>query len=419
MQSQPNEYLLFFRLDAKTLIIKSTSLFVFIFAVISVATDSRAQDNHWVGTWGCSPQLTERRNLPPPPGLTSNTLRQIVQVSIGGKRLRVHFSNAFGTSPVTINAAHIALSAGDSAIKTDSDEALTFNGKPSVTILPGESILSDDFDFDLAPLSDVAVTIYFGDTSHDVTGHPGSRTTSYLQTGGSVSAADLPAATKTEHWYMLTGIDVEAKDSSAAIVTLGDSITDGRGSGTDKNDRWPDDLARRLQADKDTADIAVLNEGIGGNCVLRGGLGPTARSRFDRDVLDQNGARWLIVFEGVNDIGGSRGTNSPVAQNLIAAFQKFIDQAHAKNIRVYGATITPFGRSFYDSPAHEAAREEVNHWIRTSGKFDAVIDFDAAVRDPDHPNRLLPTVDSGDHLHPNEAGYKIMAGAIDLKLFVQ
>ncbi len=261
------------------------------------------------------------------------------------------------------------------------------------------------------------MTIDFGDTPATVTGHPGSRTTSYLQAGDSVSASDLPEAAKTEHWSILTGIDVAAKNSGAAIVALGDSITDGRGSGTDKNDRWPDNLARRLQADKNTADLAVLNEGIGGNCILHGGLGPTALSRFSRDVLDQSGVRWLIVLEGVNDIGGSRGTNSPVAQNLIAAYEKFIVQAHAHHLRVYGATITPFGGSFYDSPAHEAARETVNDWIRTSGKFDAVIDFDGAVRDPKNPMHLSPLADSGDHLHPNEGGYRIMADAIDLKLF--
>jgi len=374
-------------------------------------------DSQWVGTWGASPQLTEVRNLPPPPGLTSNTLGQIVQVSIGGKHLRARFSNAFGTNPVTINSVHLALSAGSSGIKTDSDKALTFQGKPTVTIPKGESVLSDPFNFDLTPLSDLAVTIHFGDTSGAVTGHPGSRSTSYLQSGDSVSVADLPTAAQTQHWYILTGIDVEAGKSSAAVVTLGDSITDGRGSGTDKNDRWPDNLARRLQADKGPADIAVLNQGIGGNCVLRGGLGPTALSRFDRDVLSQSGARWLIVLEGVNDIGGSRGTNSPVADELIAAYGKMIVQAHARNIRVYGATITPFGGSFYDRPGHETARTTVNDWIRTSGKFDAVIDFDAATRDPQNPTHLLPAADSGDHLHPNEAGYKMMADAIDLRLF--
>jgi len=393
---------------------KLPSLFTLAFFLIAVGGISRAADP-WVGTWGTAPQLTETKNLPPPPGLTSNTLRQVVHVSIGGKELRVRLSNVFGNSPVTIAAAHLALSAGGSAIKPESDKALTFNGKPSVTIPAGESVLSDTFSFDLEPLSDLAVTLYFQGTSEDVTGHPGSRMTSYLQTGDAASAPDLSAAAKTQHWYILTGIDVVGGRKSAAVVTLGDSITDGRGSGTDKNDRWPDNLARRLQADKSTADIAVLNQGIGGNAVLHGGLGPTALSRFDRDVLSQSGVRWLIILEGVNDIGGSRSDS--VATNLITAYGKFIERAHAYHLRIYGATITPFGTSFYDSPAHEAARQTVNNWIRTGGQFDAVIDFDAALRDPQNPTRLLPAADSSDHLHPNEKGYKMMADAIDLKLF--
>ena len=373
------------------------------------------QDGHWVGTWGTSPQLTEPRNLPPPPGLTSNTLRQIVQVSIGGEKLRVRFSNAFGTNAVTMSSVHLALSAGGGTIKTNSDQALTFQGERSVMIPAGESMFSDAFDFNLTPLSDLAVTIYFEGTSGNVTGHPGSRSTSYLQPGNAVSATDLPTAARTQHWYILNGIDVDAETSSAAVVTLGDSITDGRGSGTDKNDRWPDELAGRLQADKDTANIAVLNEGIGGNCVLHGGLGPTAVSRFERDVLSQSGVRWLILLEGVNDIGGSH--DASVATNLMNAYKTMIGQAHAQQLRVYGGTILPFGGSFYDGPAHEAAREAVNNWIRNSGKFDAVIDFDAALRDPQNPSHLRQAADSGDHLHPNENGYKMMAEAIDLKLF--
>ncbi len=289
-----------------------------------------------------------------------------------------------------------------------------------MTIPAGASVLSDTLDFDLAPLSDVAVTTCFGNTSTDVTGHPGSRTTSYLQAGDEVSAPTMPKAIKTVHWYILDGIDVEADNSSAAVVALGDSITDGRGSGTDKNDRWPDDLARRLQANKNTADVAVLNAGIGGNCVVHGGLGPTAKSRIDRDVLSQNGIRWVIVFEGINDIGTSRSSDSAqVATNLISAYEQFIELAHAHHLRVYGATITPFGGSFYDSLAHEAARQTVNNWIRNSGKFDAVIDFDAVMRNPRRPLHLLPRADSGDHLHPNERGYRMMAKAIDLKLFEQ
>ena len=373
-----------------------------------------ARGADWVVTWGTSPQLTEPRNLPPAPGLTGNTLRQIINVSIGGEKLRVRFSNVFGTNAVTLNAVHMALSGDGSAIKTETDTALTFDGKPSVTIPAGESILSDDFNFHLEPLAKVAVTINFGGISGNVTGHPGSRTTSYLLAGNQVSAANLPDAMTTQHWYFLNDIDVQA-ESGGAVATLGDSITDGRGSGTDKNDRWPDNLARRLQSNSGTADIAVLNEGIGGNCVLRGGLGPTAMSRFNRDVLSQSGVHWMILFEGVNDIGGSHNPN--VATNLINAFESVIQQAHEHHILVYGATITPFGTSFYDSPAHETARQEVNQWIRTSGRFDGVIDFDAAVRDPKNPSRLLASADNGDHLHPNEAGYRMMADAIDLKLF--
>jgi lysophospholipase L1-like esterase len=394
---------------------KIKSFFKYILKGIFLASLCHAYGAGWVGTWGTSPQLTEPRNLPPSPGLTGNTLRQVVQVSIGGEKLRVRFSNDFGTNPVTMTSVHLALSAGGSAIKTDTDQALTFKGKPSVTIPAGESVLSDAFDFPLTPFSKLAVTIAFGDTSGAVTGHPGSRSTSYLQAGDAATAADLPNAVTTQHWYILNGIDVKEKDLEGAVVTLGDSITDGRGSGTDKNDRWPDDLARRLQTDPHTAGVALLNEGIGGNCVVRSGLGPTALSRFHRDVLSQSGARWLIILEGVNDIGGSH--DESVATNLIAAYENFIRQAHTKHILVYGATILPFGKSFYDSPAHEAARESVNNWIRTSGQFDAVVDFDASMRDPQNPSCLQSVADSGDHLHPNETGYKMMAEAIDLKLF--
>jgi len=378
---------------------------------------SSDKNEDWTGTWGTAPQLTEPRNLPPPPGLTNNTLRQVVQVSIGGKKLRVYFSNAFGNGPITMNAVHVALSGGGSTIKTKSDKALMFQGKASVTIPPGKSILSDAFDFDLAPLSDLAVTIHFDGMPGDVTGHPGSRTTSYLQAGDQVSAANLPAATQVQHWYVINDIEVETGNSNAAVVALGDSITDGRGSGTDKNDRWPDNLARRLQSEKIMANIAVLNEGIGGNCVLHGGLGPTALARIDRDVFAQGNVRWLIVLEGVNDIGGSHDPS--VATNLIAAFERMIDQAHAKHIRVYGVTILPFGRSFYSSPEHETARQLVNHWIRTSNKFDAVIDFDLVMRDSQDSTCLLPMADSGDHLHPNETGYQMMADTIGLDLFAR
>jgi lysophospholipase L1-like esterase len=280
-------------------------------------------------------------------------------------------------------------------------------------------VLSDPFDYNLPALTNLAVTIYFGSISATtINGHPGSRTTSFIQSGNLVSATNLPAASKTAHWYVITGVEVLAPGSSQAVVTFGDSITDGRGSTTDGNNRWPDYLAQRLSTNPPAPGAAVINMGIGGNAVLTGGLGPTARARFDRDVLGQSGVRWLIVFEGVNDIGGASAGGSPaVATNLINAYQQFIAKAHARNLRAYGATITPFGGNGYYSTAHEAARQTVNNWIRTNNLFDAVIDFDAVVRNPVTLTNLLSAYDSGDGLHLNPAGYQAMADAIDLTLF--
>lgn len=373
--------------------------------------------SHWVGSWASAQQITEPSNLPPPPGLTSSTLRQMVHVSMGGTELRVRLSNQHGDGPVTVNEAHIAVASGPGAIDTATDRALAFGGRPGVTIAAGQTVVSDPVDFALPALSNVAVTVAFGATATRVTGHPGSRTTSFLQPGNAVTAADLSAAVKTDHWYILSGIDVLASGASRAVVVLGDSITDGRGSTTNGNDRWPDALARRLQATPTTSSIAVLNMGIGGNAVLAGGLGPTALARFEGDVLGQNGVRYLVILEGVNDIGAS--TSTAVASALIAAYEKLITAAHARRILVYGAPILPFGGSQYDSPDHEAARMTVNSWIRTSGRFDAVIDLDAAVRDPSAPARLLPAYDCGDHLHLNPAGYRRMADVVDLSLFAR
>lgn len=367
-----------------------------------------AADSHWVGTWGCAPQLTEARNLPPAPGLANNTLRQIVHTSIGGKRLRLRFSNEFGTEPVVMKSVTLALSAGKGEVKPETARPIAFHGESSMTIPAGKALLSDDFDYDLAPLTDYALTISFGAMSNTtVTGHPGSRSTSYLMTGSTVEIF--------AHWYVFTGIDVMADAAASDIVVLGDSITDGRGSDTDGNNRWTDDLARRLQDNPATRGVAVLNEGLGGNAVLSGGLGPPAETRVERDVLGQRSVRWLIVMEGVNDIGVAR--SETIASDLIAAYQRIIDTAHAHHILVYGVPVLPFGKSMYDSPEHEAARQAVNRWIRSSGRFDAVIDEDAAVRNPESPNVLLQAYDSGDHLHPSVAGCHAMADAIGLNLF--
>jgi lysophospholipase L1-like esterase len=406
-------------MEIKMRMFRKTSIAGFAVLVLSLLCSSCmvSAKECWIGTWVSGQQLTEERNNPPAPGLSNNTLRQVVHVTLGGSKLRVQFSNEYGNSPVTIKAAHIAVSKGGSAIDTATDKAISFKGATSVTIPAKEAVYSDTLDFNVAPLSNLAVSIYFGETSPAVTGHPGSRTTSYIQTGDAVKAADMESAAKTEHWYILSGIDLWLDDSYACVVTFGNSITDGRGSTTNGNNRWPDDLARRLQADANTAKVGVLNQGIGGNAVVSGGLGPTGLVRFKRDVLEQNGVRWVIILGGVNDIGGSK--DSKVATDLIAAYEKFINEAHAKDIRAYGVPILPFGGSFYDNNDHGVYRETVNKWIRTSGKFDAVIDLDAAVRDPADPNKLLPAYDSGDHLHLSVAGYQKMADAIDLSLFKQ
>ena len=377
---------------------------------------------HWVGTWASSPQPVDKSSAPPEPGLANTTLRQVVRVSIGGKQIRVRLSNAFGNAPLTIAAAHVALPAGAAAIKAGSDQALLFHGQPSVTIPAGALMVSDPLDFPIAALSDLAITIRLGDLPGGITTHSGSRETSYFQAGAAVSAPDMPNAAHTDHWYFVNGVDVVADDSAGAIVALGDSITDGHGSTTNGNDRWTDDLARRLQADKHTRDISVLNQGIGGGRLLHDGLGPNALARLDRDVLAQTGVKWLIVFEGVNDIGtrsrASRRNEQPAsAEDIIGAYEQIIERAHAHKIRVYGATITAFGGSFYDKPDTQEVWQKVNTWIRTSGKFDAVIDFDVTARDPKDPSHLSPTVDSGDHLHPGVSGYQAIAGSIDLKLF--
>src|SRR6185503_13541186 len=364
----------------------------------------------WVGTWAASPQLTEPRNLPPPPGLAHRTLRQIVRVSLGGSQLRVRFSNEFGNAPLTIASARIARSVagGAGAIAPGSTRLLTFRGDTTLTIAAGVAAVSDPLAFDLTPLADFAVSIVLREVPTDVTGHPGSRTTSYLQAGNWATAESLPDAAKVEHWYLLSGIEV-VRPRGAAVVVLGNSIADGRGSGTDRQNRWPDNLARRLQHGGATIDVAVLSAGRGGNCVLRFCIGPSARERLERDVLAQPAATWLIVSEGVNDIGGARTPDAAraTAEELIEAYLTIIGRARERGMRVYGATILPFGGSFYDSPEREQARQRVNGWIRTAGAFDSVIDFDVAMRDASDPARLRADVDSGDHLHPNEAGYRV------------
>ncbi|WP_437871894.1 SGNH/GDSL hydrolase family protein [Sorangium sp. So ce363] len=377
-----------------------------------------AAEAHWVGTWTTGPQLTETNNNPPAPGLANNTLRQVIYTSIGGKGVRLLLSNEFGDGPVTMESVHIAESTTADGIDVATDHALKFAGADAVTIPVGKTAFSDPIEYTIKPLTKMAVTIKFGAVPAGITGHPGSRTNSYIQTGNGVSAANLTSPVSTAHWYYITGLDVDAVPEAAAVVILGDSITDGRGSDTDGNTRWPDFLSRRLRSNQGTQHVAVLNQGIGGGRVLAGGLGPTAKDRFQRDVLDQRGAKWLIIFEGVNDIGGNSVPN--VADELIKAYGEFITKAHDKGMRVYGMPITPFkGNKDYDTAEHEATRQAVNTWIRMSGKFDAVIDVEPEILDPTDPFRVNPELDfQDDGLHFNPTGLEAIANAIDLTLFV-
>ncbi|GIE85262.1 SGNH/GDSL hydrolase family protein [Actinoplanes regularis] len=383
----------------------------------------------WVHTWTAMPQLTEPGNLPPAPFtgsdsvLVDTTLRQTVHTSIGGKLMRVRFSNAFGTTDLTLTSAAVALPAGGRAgvaeIVPGSSRALTFSGEDSVVVPVGAQVVSDPVPIRVAPRSNLTVSVYLaeGQAGLNLTSHPGSRTTSWLTRGARPLEAELPGATPVDHWYLISGIEVIAS-AAAGVVLLGDSLTDGRGSTTNGNDRWPDQLAARLRDPR----LAVLNQAAGGNRVLHDGLGPNVLARLDRDVLGVSGAAWVLVFEGVNDIGTAPATEAGQGQVITAltgAYRQIVQRAHAQRLRVYGATITPFGgNTGYDDPGglRERARVAVNGVIR-GGIFDSYVDFAAAVADPANPSRLDPLYDVGDHLHLNPAGYAALAAAVPRRLF--
>jgi lysophospholipase L1-like esterase len=380
---------------------------------------------HWVGTWTASPYVD--MNNPPPASLANSVLRQVTHVSIGGSQLRIQFSNLQGNGPVTINAAHIALNDAkpaadgtitvDGTIDTSTDTALAFSGMPSVTIAQGQEVWSDPVDFEVAPQGNITITTAFGNVPSTLVGHFGSRTTSYLKTGSSdVSAADMSGATPSDHWWYISGIDVMADASAVGIVAIGDSITDGRGTDTNENDRWTDIVAARLQANAPTANIAMMNQGIGGTN-LAGTGGTAAQARFARDVLGQSGIRYVIVFDGVNDIGSSNA-QFPA---LKAAYDDLIKRAHDKGLLIYGATITPFGGNSYYTAAHEMVRQQANAYIK-SGAFDGYIDFDAALTDGGDPPKLQQQYAMWmqmDGLHPGPAGYEKMGQSVDLSLFTK
>lgn len=369
----------------------------------------------WVGSWSTAPQLVETNNNPPAPGLTDNALRQIIKVSIGGDTLRLKFSNEYSTSPVTLESVSIAVSKGGGTIDVATSKDLTFGSKPDATMQPGTIVYSDPVAFALTPRMELAITINFGQTSASVTGHPGSRTTSYLLTGFSTPSSDFTKAVRTEHWYVINALEVRAPEEAHAVAILGNSITDGRGSVTDQQNRWTDIFSERLLKQPETSKVGVLNMGIGGNCVLGNCLGPSGVSRFERDILNQPGVKWAIIFEGVNDLGYT-SNGAQTANNLINAYKQLINAAHAKGIFVYGATIMPFKGNGYYTADHEVGRGLVNEWIRNGGAFDGVIDFDKAMRNTADTLSLATDLQA-DYLHPNAAGHRAMGNYVDLTLF--
>jgi lysophospholipase L1-like esterase len=378
--------------------------------------------DHWVGTWATSPYAAPNRD--DKFGSTDTTYREIVHVSLGGSVVRIVLSNEFGLDPLTIGAAHIALSAGHDEINLPSANALTFGGRPSVTIPPGAMVVSDQADLKLPAFADVAVSLFVpAQPIHQISQHSFADQTSYIADGNTVGAKTLTAPKEIFTWPFLKGIDVKTSGKTASIVTFGDSITDGAHSTRDANARWPDLLARRLQANKKTATLSVLNEGIGGNRILHDNTGPSALARFDRDVLAQAGVKYLVIMESINDIGHATDPTKPydivTAEDLIAGLSQLAARAHTHGIKVFGATLTPFVGAKYQSPAGEAMRQAINQWIRTNTQMDGVIDFDKVTTDPANAGAFLPADDSGDHLHPGDVGYKAMGESIDLKLFTK
>jgi len=440
----------------------------FVFAspwfLSGVLAQSGAADR-WVGTWATAEVGRPQNPIPPagpplrpfmvntrcpapatppvapPPGqtfapppyihFTNQTLRQIVHASIGGSKARVVLSNAYGTAPLTIGAAYIALRDKQAAIETASGRPLTFSGKPTITIPANAVMYSDPVNLAVPPMADLAIDLYLPgttNTSATLTMHGGAFQTSYIsETGNYAGTATFPQVGTTRSWFVLSRVDVAAPDATGAIVAFGDSITDGAASTADTNNRWPDHLARRLLAQG--TKMGVLNAGIGGNRVLNEaavpsgldvravGAGINALARFERHVLSLPGVTDVIVLEGINDIGNARENPTPTAEDLIAGHKQLIEQAHARGLRIFGATLTPFWGAAYYTEVGEAKRQALNDWIRTSKAYDGVIDFDKATRDPNDPKKLLGQYDSCDYLHPSDAGYKAMGEAIDLSLF--
>jgi lysophospholipase L1-like esterase len=411
-------------------------IFLTTAATVFFAHSALAQA-HWVGTWGAapSPQLATAEMESQKLVFHNQTLREIVHISIGGDSVRVRLSNSFGTEPVEIGAAHLAVSASGSGVKPGTDRILMFGGRRRIVIPAGAVVLSDAVQLRVAPAANLAVSVYVPQAAVAGGVHYGAQQTNYIAPGDVTSAASLDSPSTITSWAFLTGVDVLAPAAAGSIIAFGDSITDGARSTIDSNHRWPDILAARLLAGKSGTEPAVVDMGIGGNRILHEGaaskrpqFGINALARFDQDVLAQPGVRYLLILEGINDIGHA-GSSAPAsetvtADDIIAGLTQMIERAHEKGIKAIGATITPFegeatSKRGYWTPEKARIRETVNSWIRSGKGFDGFVDFDKAIRDPANPNKISPAFDSGDQLHPNDAGYKAMGDAIPLRLFAQ
>lgn len=399
-------------------------------ALASPHAFAAAKNDTWIVTWGASPapqESDEAKRQKEKLEFHAQTIREIVHISAGSTVIRVRLSNAFGKDAVEIGAAHIALSGEKSAVVAGTDHPLTFGGRTSISIPPNALVLSDPVNMKAPALANLSISLFIPQSASAGGIHYSAEQTSYLAPGDQTAALDLTTPETVTWWAFLTGVDVIAPKKGRTLVAFGDSITDGARSQTDANHRWPNFLAERLQ--KRSSEIGVLDAGIGGNRLLHDavtniGFGVNALARYDRDVLVQPGVKYVIVLEGINDLGHP-GTSAPAAEtvsadDLIGALQQLIARAHEKGIKIYGGTLTPFEGTIYPgyySPEKEVKRKAVNEWIRSSNAFDGVIDFDKAVQDPNNPARMAAAFDSGDHLHPNDAGYKAMAAAIDLSFF--
>jgi lysophospholipase L1-like esterase len=375
---------------------------------------------HWVGTWTAAPAPAEGG------AFSNHTLRMIPRVSIGGSTLRVRISNAHGTRPLAIGAACVGLRRSGPALVPGSNRRLTFGGENGATIAAGALVVSDPVALAFAPLSDLAVSVHLpGDlpTSFGITGRY-ARQTNYVSPPGDFTAEEvMPVGRLTDDWYFVCGIDVDAPRETGAIVAVGDSLTDANISTHDGHHSWPSQLARRLGARPGGRQMAVMNQGLGGNRILHDIRGDSGLRRFDRDVLAQPGVTHAVIMLGTNDLRNRNGKpeEEVTAPQMIAGLKQFAVRGQARGIKVIGGTLTPFENETFLpgawNPRREAARQAVNEWLRQTDVFDAIVDFDRALRDPDHPTRMLPIYDCGDHLHPSDLGYRAMGDAVDLSLF--